>query len=81
MVEAFGPEVTQRFFAMPNSEDVVSIARLKRTPGALCCERWARSEPGWKSVPSLFTLIYDGEGGAEISEGEALGMIHKWSEA
>ncbi len=42
-------------------------------------DRWARADPGWVRVPSLFRLFYDGEGGIEISEAAAFEMIQRWA--
>jgi hypothetical protein len=72
---------TIRFWALPSRDGVVSVARITCCVGAIHCERWAKSEPGWKRVPSLFRLLHDGEGGIEISEKAALGIIECWADS
>jgi hypothetical protein len=69
---------TIRFWVLPSRNGVVSVARITCCLGAIHCERWAKSEPGWRSVPSLFGLLYDGEGGIEITEMEAVEIIESW---
>ena len=65
---------------MPTLANVVSVARMTWRPGFLLFERWAKSHPKWVRVPSLFRLYYDGEGGVEVTEMEALLIIGRWGE-
>jgi len=64
-----------RYWAMPSLRNVVSVARMTSQPGYLLLGRWAASEPGWVQVPSLYRLVYDGEGGTEVTEIDALEIM------
>jgi hypothetical protein len=67
-----------RYWSMPNAENVLAIGRVDCRPEWIDRRRWAESEPGWRSVPSLYCLLMADEGGTEITETEAFDVIRRW---
>lgn len=60
------------------NDDVVAIAQVRDKGGLLRCQMWARNASGWSNSASAYRVMYDGEGGTEVSKESANDVIRNW---
>ena len=71
------------YYAMPNSMNPVAIGRVMfATDDAgrptLTCSRFAQGDKDWVSVPSVYRVYYDGDGGDAIDEDTAQALVRRY---